>query len=78
MLRRQKDGLFNGKPLISLPSRILEIVHCVFDAYERNFYEKLESKAELTLQKFANSGNVMRNYTSVLVLLLRLRQGEHY
>lgn len=75
MLRRKKDAILNGRPLLELPDRIVRIVHCPFDADEREFYESIASKVELTLNKFRQSGDIARNYTSVLVLLLRLRQG---
>ncbi|THH01396.1 hypothetical protein EW145_g6925 [Phellinidium pouzarii] len=74
MLRRKKDMELNGKPLIELPERIVDIVPCLFDADEREFYMSIESKVELTLNKFRQSGDVAKNYTSMLVLLLRLRQ----
>ncbi|KAI5118940.1 hypothetical protein M0805_006286 [Coniferiporia weirii] len=74
MLRRKKDTELNGKPLIELPERIVNIVPCLFDADEREFYESIESKVELTLNKFRQNGDAAKNYTSMLVLLLRLRQ----
>ncbi|KAL5520694.1 hypothetical protein ACEPAF_2696 [Sanghuangporus sanghuang] len=74
MLRRKKDSMLNGKQLLELPDRNVHVVHCTFDADEREFYESIASKVELTLNKFRQSGDIARNYTSVLVLLLRLRQ----
>jgi len=75
MLRRLKDTMHNGAPLIVLPPRAVEVVECEFDNDEREFYSALEEKTTLTMNKFIKSGDVMRNYTAVLVLLLRLRQG---
>ena len=76
MLRRRKDTILNGKPLIKLPPRIVNINTCMFDSDEREFSEAIQSKVELTLNKFMKNGDMMKNYTSMLVLLLRLRQGE--
>lgn len=76
MLRRKKDTMLNGKPLIVLPDRIVNIVACTFDDDEREFYDAIQSKVDLTLNKFMKNGNMAINYTSVLVLLLRLRQGS--
>lgn len=76
MLRRLKDTVSDGAPLIQLPPRTLEIVECDFDNDEREFYAALEAKTNLTMNKFMKQGEVMRNYTEVMVLLLRLRQGE--
>ena len=75
MLRRKKDSTMDGKVLIELPPRNLDLVECEFDDDERAFYDALNAKIQLTLNKFIKSGAVMSNYTSMLVLLLRLRQG---
>ncbi|KAH8112239.1 P-loop containing nucleoside triphosphate hydrolase protein [Phellopilus nigrolimitatus] len=75
MLRRKKDTVLNGKPIVELPDRKINIVTCLFDVDERDFYSAIESKVELTLNKFLKNGEQSRNYTSMLVLLLRLRQG---
>ncbi len=75
MLRRKKDSLLNGQKLIELPNRVIEIVPCEFDIEEQAFYDALVAKVELTLNKFIKSGDMMKNYTCVMVLLLRLRQG---
>ena len=48
---------------------------CEFDDHEREFYEALSSKVELTFNKFMDQGTVMKQYTAILTLLLRLRQG---
>ena len=75
MLRRRKDTLINGRPIIELPPRIVDIISCEFDDDEREFYNAIQEKVESTFNKFAQTGEVMRNITTVLVLLLRLRQG---
>lgn len=76
MLRRRKTDVINGKPLIELPERHLSIVHCDFDEDERQFYFTLENKIDEAMKKFVKNDQVMKNYTNVMVLLLRLRQGE--
>ena len=75
MLRRLKDTIQDGVPLIQLPPRTVEVVECDFDQDERAFYSALEEKTTLTMNKFIKRGEVMSNYTQVMVLLLRLRQG---
>ena len=75
MLRRRKTDALNGKPLIELPERHLSIVPCEFDKDEREFYFALENKIDEAMQKFVKNDEVMKNYTNVMVLLLRLRQG---
>jgi SNF2 family DNA or RNA helicase len=76
MLRRQKTDVLNGKPLLELPARHLSIVPCEFDEDERQFYLALENKIDEAMQKFVKNNEVMKNYTNVMVLLLRLRQGR--
>ena len=78
MLRRQKTDKLNGKVLIQLPARNISIVSCPFDPQEKVFYESLETKMQETLEKILEkqgqgNGSV---YISVLLLFLRLRQGE--
>lgn len=75
MLRRTKDQKINGEPIIKLPARDVEVVVCQFDKEERRFYEALEDRTSATMKKYKQEGNLEKNYTSVLILLLRLRQG---
>ncbi|KAL4267211.1 SNF2/RAD54 Helicase and Transcription Factor [Pleurotus pulmonarius] len=72
MLRRTKTDTLNGKKLIELPARVVEIVNCKFNPSERNFYHALENRIEEMLEKLMAQDHA--NYTSVLLLLLRLRQ----
>lgn len=76
MLRRQKNQTLNGKTLLELPKRIVEVVSCEFDASEQIFYNGLENKMESVIEKLM--GNGKNNYISVLLLLLRLRQGSSF
>jgi SNF2 family DNA or RNA helicase len=75
MLRRLKTDTINGKPIIELPARDVAIVHCEFDADERAFYDALAAKIEIAVSKFQRAGTAQSNYTAILTLLLRLRQG---
>ena len=68
MLRRCKDSFLNGKVLIDLPPRVVNIVTCEFDPEEMEFYRALSEKVDVTLSKYIKSGEMMRNYTSVMVL----------
>ncbi|EJU01509.1 hypothetical protein DACRYDRAFT_53063 [Dacryopinax primogenitus] len=74
MLRRTKTDMINGQPLLKLPPREVQVVQCEFDKDEREFYAALQERTTLTFNKFLKRGDVMKNYTSVLVLLLRIRQ----
>lgn len=74
MLRRMKSSKLDGKPLVDLPPKTEEIAHVVFDEDERGFYTNLEARTKITFNKYLRAGTVGKNYSNVLVLLLRLRQ----
>ena len=76
MLRRRKDQYLNGKALIELPGRFVNIVSCPFDTSEQAFYDSLENKMESMIEKLMANSKGNSNYMSVLLLLLRLRQGS--
>ena|ERR1700729_2878414 len=75
MLRRRKDHILNGKPILQLPERTVNVVQCEFDPEEYAFYMALESKMSTEVDKLMNAGEAQKNYTHVLVMLLKLRQG---
>ncbi|KAK6496615.1 hypothetical protein TWF481_001609 [Arthrobotrys musiformis] len=74
MLRRKKDSLIDGAPLLTLPPKNIELIHPVFSPDEQEIYHAVEQKVQLRFNKYIANGSVLRNYTYVLLLLLRLRQ----
>jgi SNF2 family DNA or RNA helicase len=74
LLRRTKTSLIDGKPIITLPDKREEIQHVVFDEDQKAFYSALETKTKLQFNKYMKAGTVGKNYSNILVLLLRLRQ----
>ncbi|KAG2134132.1 SNF2 family N-terminal domain-containing protein [Suillus clintonianus] len=74
MLRRTKDFVLNGKPIISLPARHLSVVQCKFDSDEQAFYNTLSQRMTNELDKLVQANEASKNYTHVLLMLLRLRQ----
>lgn len=74
MLRRMKTSKLDGKPLLNLPEKTEEVVHVVFDEDEKSFYNNLEARTKIMFNKYLRAGTVGKNYSNVLVLLLRLRQ----
>ena len=60
---------------MQLPDRLVEIVDCPFDLAERAFYDKVNELVQNRLETLQHEGGVAKNYTSMLMLLLRLRQG---
>ncbi|KAI7874992.1 hypothetical protein K492DRAFT_137057 [Lichtheimia hyalospora FSU 10163] len=73
-LRRSKKAKIDGKPILNLPERNVHFTHIDFTPDERQFYEFVNANAQASFNKFVEAGTVMKNYSSVLVLLLRLRQ----
>lgn len=74
LLRRMKSSLIDGKPLITLPPKTEEITHVIFSEDEQEFYNALEGKSRIQFNKYMNANTVGKNYSNILVLLLRLRQ----
>ncbi|KAG6009700.1 hypothetical protein E4U43_008683 [Claviceps pusilla] len=74
MLRRKKNSMLDGKPILVLPPKTEQIVYAELSTDERDFYKQLEEKAQVLFSKYLREGSVGKNYSSILVLLLRLRQ----
>ncbi|KAJ4145449.1 hypothetical protein LMH87_004299 [Akanthomyces muscarius] len=74
MLRRKKNSLLDGKPILTLPPKIEQVVYAELSHDERDYYDQLEVKAQVQFSKYLREGSVGRNYSNILVLLLRLRQ----
>lgn len=75
VLRRTKKDTINGKPLIVLPPRMTDIKETAFaDKEELAVYKAVQEKSILTVNKFLVDGTLASNYSSVLLVLLRLRQ----
>jgi len=74
LLRRTKTTKIDGKPILNLPERIVNLESNQFSESERDFYDSLEKKAVIKFNAYLKEGTVMHNYSNILVLLLRLRQ----
>lgn len=74
MLRRMKNSLIDGKPILSLPQKIESSEQVVFSVDEQQFYRDLEARSQVQFNKYLRAGTVGKNYSNILVLLLRLRQ----
>lgn len=80
MLRRTKTAELNGKPILTLPKRNVEVLTLEFDdPSEREFYESLEALIRGNIEKASEkSENGKINHIMVLTGLMRLRQGESF
>ncbi|CAA6658431.1 unnamed protein product [Spirodela intermedia] len=74
MLRRTKGTLIDGKPIINLPPRTINLKKVDFSKEERDFYSRLEAESREKFQGYADAGTVKQNYVNILLMLLRLRQ----
>jgi SNF2 family DNA or RNA helicase len=75
MLRRTKKSEVDGKPIIEgLPDRTTEVAAATFDEHQAQFYHALETETQLRVNAYLQAGKVGKNYSYILVRLLRLRQ----
>ena len=74
LLRRTKTSKIDGKPILQLPPKRMQEQRAVFSEDERDFYKALESQTQLKFNRYLKANTVGRNYSNILVLLLRLRQ----
>jgi len=74
LLRRHKKTKVNGKPILTLPERVVEETNPEFTEEERDFYKAIETQSQIQFNKYVNAGTVGRSYAHILVMLLRLRQ----
>lgn len=68
-LRRTKD-----KGLIGLPPKIIETYFVDLSAEERELYDRMEGEARSVVRDYISANSVTSNYTTVLSIILRLRQ----
>lgn len=74
MLRRTKGTLIDGKPIINLPPKTINLTMVEFSKEERAFYLKLETESRSRFKAYAAAGTLSQNYANILLMLLRLRQ----
>lgn len=73
-LRRTKESKIDGQPILQLPPKVIEKVHTVFSEKENEMYAALNTRTQSQVTRLLDAGQLGRNYSHVLVLLLRLRQ----
>lgn len=64
-LRRTKTSTVDGKPILNLPARNVEIVHAPFSHDESTFYHALENRIRERFNAYVKAGTVMKNYSNV-------------
>lgn len=74
MLRRMKNTLIDGKPILNLPPKVEHVEHVEFSSAEDDFYKVLDANTQIVYGRYVRNNTVGKNYSNILVLLLRLRQ----
>ncbi|KAH9958710.1 SNF2 family N-terminal domain-containing protein [Russula dissimulans] len=74
LLRRTKDSKLEGKPLLTLPPKSIDLEILQFSPDERQIYDDFEKKAKIRVNKFIRENTIIQNHSAVLVMILRLRQ----
>uniref|UniRef100_A0A803LT29 Uncharacterized protein n=1 Tax=Chenopodium quinoa TaxID=63459 RepID=A0A803LT29_CHEQI len=68
-LRRTKE-----QNLIQLPSKSIDTCYVELLHEERRLYDRMEEEAKQIVKNYINDGSVTRNYSTVVSIILRLRQ----
>ncbi|KAI4522550.1 hypothetical protein K525DRAFT_255497 [Schizophyllum commune Loenen D] len=74
IMRRTKDSMLEGQPILRLPPKDIELVKMEFTPDERQIYDDIEQQTQVRINKYIAKGTLVKNYSFVLVLILRLRQ----
>lgn len=75
LLRRTKSTKGkDGKPIVTLPPKTVEIVTLKMSSAEAEFYAALRERSRAEFYGYVSSGSALSSYIQILALLLRLRQ----
>ena len=74
MRREKKMKDADGKPIVDLPPKKLNIVRLKFSPLERLIYDSVYDRAYMQYQTLAAAGTISRNFSFIFSVLMRLRQ----
>ncbi|KAG1894583.1 SNF2 family N-terminal domain-containing protein [Suillus fuscotomentosus] len=74
LLRRTKQARLEGKLILQLPPKNIELVTLEFSADEQQLYDDFEKKSHVQINRFIKRGTLLKNATYILAMILRLRQ----
>ncbi|KAH7882695.1 SNF2 family N-terminal domain-containing protein [Phlebopus sp. FC_14] len=66
LLRRTKDAELDGKRILQLPTKHIELVTLEFSADERELYDKFEKRSHVQINRFIKNRTLLKNSTAVL------------
>lgn len=73
-LRRTKDMKVDDKMLVDLPQRTVNIHTVDLSEEDRQLYDRMELEGKRLVGQYVATGTVLQNYSTVLQIILRLRQ----
>ncbi|XP_074657843.1 uncharacterized protein LOC141910879 [Tubulanus polymorphus] len=73
-LRRTKNQIVDGRPLVALPSRTVVKETIALSDEERKIYDAMHTEGRLIISRYCRQGTLLHHYGEVLTILLRLRQ----
>jgi len=74
LLRRTEKTMVDGQPILTLPPLTVKTVEAVFDKDQLEYYQALEQRSQIKMNKYLKERTVTRHYWYILLLILRLRQ----
>ena len=75
VLRRTKDMKTpDGEALVPLPPKVIDVERIVLSQDERDVYDHIFLRAKSVFTQNAESGMLLKNYTTIFAQILRLRQ----
>ncbi|KAI5016611.1 hypothetical protein ZWY2020_006462 [Hordeum vulgare] len=73
-LRRTKETECGSKSVVAIPRKTVVACYIELSAEERECYDQMESEGRNKMIEFGDRDLILRNYSTVLFLILRLRQ----
>lgn len=60
LLRRKKDSKLDGKRLVELPEKTVELLKLEFTKDERDIYQMVETKSQQIFNRYLRAGTVLK------------------
>nr|XP_022335215.1 helicase-like transcription factor [Crassostrea virginica] len=73
-MRRTKNQMVDGKPIVELPARNVFVEHVKLSEEERSLYEAMQNEGKIIVSRYFQQGTLLHHYGDVLAILMRLRQ----
>jgi SNF2 family DNA or RNA helicase len=67
ILRRTKGSMLEGRPILELPPKEVEMVTLEFSQEERDIYDSFEKQSQIQVNRFIRNNTLVKNNAAVLV-----------